>query len=248
MPRRRPVEHDLPGLRPAAGGLSRVAAPQAEGRKPQAGTVVLGLGNPLRGDDGAGLRVAEEIEALLRDRPIPGVAVRTTARAGLEVIELLSGCARAVVIDCLEAPDPTPGRVRRLTLAACPGSARLVGAHDLSLGDTFALARATGHSMPEEVEIYGIEAAETLAIREGLSPAVAAAASALAAEIYGRLHAVNSPESRVQSQSTVQGSIVGPSTIDAGRTVGPSTIDAGRTVGPSTIDAGRTVGLSTIDP
>jgi hydrogenase maturation protease len=156
-----------------------------------AAVVVLGLGNPLRGDDGAGLRVAERIEELLRDRPIRSVAVRTSTRAGLEVIELLTGFARAVVIDCVEAPDPTPGRVRRLTLDACPGSARLVGAHDLSLSDAFALARATGHPMPDEVEIYGIEAADMHAIGEGLSPAVAAAVGALAAEIHARIAAGN---------------------------------------------------------
>jgi hydrogenase maturation protease len=163
------------------------------------GVVVLGLGNPLRGDDAAGLRVAEAVERLLQERPIPGVAVRTSTRAGLEAIDLLTGFARAIVIDCLAATDPLPGRTRRLTVDECPGSARLVGAHDLSLRDAFDLARVTGHAMPDEVEIYGIEAGDTLAIGEGLSPDVEAAVGALAADIHGRLHAVNSPESNLDS-------------------------------------------------
>ncbi len=150
-------------------------------------TVVLGLGNPVRGDDAAGLRVAEALQGLLRERPIPGVEVRTSTRAGLEVLDLLSGADRAVVVDCLEMAVRHPGRVHSLTLAACAGSARLVGAHDLSLGDAFALARATGTAMPAQVEIYGIEGETTLEIREGLSPQVAAAVKALAARIYGRL-------------------------------------------------------------
>lgn len=162
---------------------------------PAPAVVVLGLGNPLRGDDGAGVKVAETVEALLRERPVPGVTVRTSTRAGLEVLDLLSGFGRAIVVDCLEVPDAVPGRVRRLALDGCPGSARLVGAHDLSLRDAFAFARETGHPMPDEVEIFGVEATETLAIREGLSPAVAAAVEALAAEIHARLHTVNSPES-----------------------------------------------------
>jgi hydrogenase maturation protease len=113
--------------------------------------------------------------------------VRTSARAGLEIIDILAGAARAVVVDCLAAPHPRPGRVRRLALDACPGSARLVGAHDLSLGDAFALAKATGVAMPEQVEIYGVEGKETLEIGEGLSPAVDAAVRVLAAEIHQRL-------------------------------------------------------------
>ena len=169
------------------------------------GVVVLGLGNPLRGDDAAGLQVAEAVDARLRERPVPGVTVCTSTRAGFEVIDLLSGFRRAILVDCLEVPHAVPGRVRRLTLDACRGSARLVGAHDLSLGDAFAFARATGHPMPDGVEIYAIEATETVAIAEGLSPAVAAAVAALAAEIHGRLHAVDSPESEVNGQSTVQG-------------------------------------------
>jgi hydrogenase maturation protease len=151
------------------------------------GVVVLGLGNPLRGDDGAGLKVAEAVDARLREQPVPGVTVRTSTRAGLEVIDLLSGFGRAIVVDCLEVPDAVPGRVRRLALDGCPGSARLVGAHDVSLRDAFAFARATGYPMPDEVDVYGVEAAETLAITEGLSPAVAAAVEALAEQIHEEL-------------------------------------------------------------
>jgi hydrogenase maturation protease len=164
---------------------ARDALPAASCQLPA--VVVLGLGNPLRGDDGAGLKVAETVEARLRERPVPGVAVRTSTRAGLEVIDLLSGFGRAIVVDCLEVPDVVPGRVRRLALDGCPGSARLVGAHDVSLRDAFAFALATGYPMPDEVDVYGIEAAETLAITEGLSPAVADAVRLLAEEIHEEL-------------------------------------------------------------
>jgi hydrogenase maturation protease len=149
--------------------------------------VILGLGNPLRGDDGVGLRVAEAVEHRLAERPISGVAVRTSMRAGLDVIDLIAGFARAIVVDCLTPADPCPGRVRRLALEACGGSARLVGAHDLSLRDVIEVARAAGHAMPDQVEIYGIEAAETLAIDDRLSPAVARSADLLALEIDRRL-------------------------------------------------------------
>jgi hydrogenase maturation protease len=162
-------------------------------------TLVLGLGNPLRGDDGAGLRVAEAIDARLRERPLPGVRVVASTRAGLDVIDLLAGASRAVIVDCLVAPDAHPGRIRRLTIDACPGSARLVGAHDLSLADAFALARATGVPMPTEVEVYGIEAVETLAIGEGLSPAVEGAVRVLAAEIYARLAVLANEERRMKN-------------------------------------------------
>jgi hydrogenase maturation protease len=151
------------------------------------GTIVLGLGNPVRYDDAAGLRVAEAVARLLEREPVAGVTVLTSTRAGLELIDLLSGAARAIIVDCLTSADPVPGRVRRLTLDAVSGAARLVGAHDVGLGDAFEFARVLGVSMPACVEIYGVEAADTDRIEEGLSPAVAAAVPALAHEIHLRL-------------------------------------------------------------
>lgn len=150
-------------------------------------TVVLGLGNPVRFDDAVGLRVAEAVSCLLRTERVPGVVVKTSSRAGLEVVDLLTGAARAVIVDCLALPDPHPGRIHRLPLEDAAGAARLVGAHDLSLADTFSLARATGVPMPGEVEIYAVEAADIDRIGEGLSPAVEMAVPVLARKIYERL-------------------------------------------------------------
>jgi hydrogenase maturation protease len=153
-------------------------------------TIVLGLGNPVRYDDAVGLRVAEAVERLLDAEPLPGVRVATSTRAGLELIDLLSGASRAVIVDCLVVPDPVPGRVTRLTLDDVAGSARLVGAHDVTVATAFKFARAAGVPMPDAVDIYAIEAADVDRIEEGLSPAVAAAVPALALAIYHRLPTV----------------------------------------------------------
>jgi hydrogenase maturation protease len=153
----------------------------------RSGTIVLGLGNPVRCDDAVGLRVAEAVERLLESEPVPGVTVLTSTRAGFEVIDLLAGADRAVIVDCLFSPDPVPGRVRRLAVADVGGAARLVGAHDISLAGAFELARTLGILMPADVEVYGVEAADTDRIDETLSPDVAAAVPALAREIHRRL-------------------------------------------------------------
>jgi hydrogenase maturation protease len=153
-------------------------------------TVVLGLGNPVRYDDAVGLRVAEAVERLLAAKPLPGVRVAKSTRAGLELIDLLAGTSRAVIVDCLVVPDPVPGRIIRLTLDDVAGSARLVGAHDVTVATAFKFARAAGVPMPDSVAIYAIEAADVDRLEEGLSPAVAAAVPALALEIYYRLPTV----------------------------------------------------------
>jgi hydrogenase maturation protease len=161
-------------------------------------TVVLGLGNPVRYDDAVGLRVAEAVERLLEREPVAGVTVLTSTRAGFDLIDLLTGAGRAIIIDCLVSPDAVPGRVRRLTLDDVAGAARLVGAHDITLAGAFELARALDVSMPIRVEIYAVEAADTDRIEEGMSPPVAAAVQALAGEIH-HLLAAKSLNDRVPS-------------------------------------------------
>jgi len=136
-------------------------------------TVVLGLGNPVLSDDGVGLAVAAEVKRLLAEEPIPGVDVLASTRAGFELIDLLRGYARAIIVDCLTLPDPVPGRVRRLGLDDVAGSARLINAHEISVAVAFRLAQQLAIPMPGEVEILAVEAADTSTIAEGLTPDVA---------------------------------------------------------------------------
>jgi hydrogenase maturation protease len=150
-------------------------------------TAVLGLGNPVVSDDRVGLAVAEEVRRLLGESPVAGVEVLESTRGGFELIDLLSGFSDAVIIDCLTVPDPSPGRVRRLTLENVSGSARLINAHEISIGEAFELARRMGIEMPRTVEIFAVEGGDTGTMAEELTPPVAAAVGPLARQIHALL-------------------------------------------------------------
>jgi hydrogenase maturation protease len=162
---------------------------QAQKREPALSgrTVVLGLGNPVLRDDGVGLAVATELKRLLAEAPVRGVDVLASTRAGFELIDLLRGYTRAIIVDCIVLPDPQPGRVCRLTLDDVSGCARLVNAHEMSVGTAFRLAEQMGIPMPVEVEIIAVEAGDTSTIAEGLSPAVQATVGPLSREIHESL-------------------------------------------------------------
>jgi len=170
----------VPGLREA--NRVRKRGPAISGR-----TVVLGLGNPVLRDDGVGLAVAAELQRLLTAAPVRGVDVLTSTRAGFELIDLLRGYTRAVIVDCIVLPDPRPGRVCGLTLDDVSGCARLVNAHEMSVSTAFRLAEQMGIPMPGEVEIIAVEAGDASTIAEGLTPAVQAAVGPLSREIFERL-------------------------------------------------------------
>jgi hydrogenase maturation protease len=154
---------------------------------PNGRTAILGLGNPLLADDGVGVAVAVACQRLLRQTPVPGVDVLVTTRAGFELIDILTGYGAAVLIDCLDLPDPQPGRVRRLTLDDAAGSVRLVGGHDLSIGTAFRLAAQLSVPMPTQVEILAVEGTDLRTLGRGLSPEVAAAVEPLARSIHDKL-------------------------------------------------------------
>ncbi len=153
---------------------------------PPISVAILGLGNPVLCDDAVGLHVAAEVERLLQEDPFDGVTIFTSTRAGFELIDLLSGFTHALIIDSLEAPQPTPGLIRRLDLKRISGSARLVGVHDIGIGDAFELAATIGVSMPETVEIYTVEGGDMSTISEEMTPAVAAAVAPLARLVRAR--------------------------------------------------------------
>ncbi len=152
-------------------------------------TVIVGLGNPVRGDDGVGLIVANQLRNLLAARPVDDVVVRQVERAGFELIDVMANANNAVIVDCLDMPVPVPGRVRVLTPADVGGSARLTGGHDIGLGVALELARLLGIRMPECVVVVGIESGDTSLLREELTPPVALTAARVAGWLHQGLRA-----------------------------------------------------------
>lgn len=148
--------------------------------------LILGLGNPLRGDDGVGPRVVAE---LLR-RGLPnGVEAVDGGTVGLDLLHLLEGWERAIIVDAALL-GRNPGEYIRFT----PEEAHLVGSlvslssHTAGLADALALARALGQRLPDIV-IYGVQP-ERMDWEEGLSPAVEAALPRLVEEILKQFRCV----------------------------------------------------------
>ena len=137
--------------------------------------LILGLGNPLRGDDGIGPRVVEE----LNQHGLPdGVAAVDGGTGGVGLLGMLEGWSRVVVVDAADVGQE-PGEFIRFTSeqAQIAESSDDLSLHNAGLADALALARALDRSLPPMV-IFGIQP-ERIGWGEGLSPAVEAAFPAL---------------------------------------------------------------------
>ena len=174
-------------------------------------TLILGLGNPILGDDGVGWRVVEEVQkqyALARDgiyhnaissegwdcfraaalRNDIGSAVEFdyASLGGLALMERLVGYDRAILVDAIQTADGVPGTIYRLTLDDLP-TLNADSAHDASLKAALALGRRLEAILPQDVVIFGIEAVNVLDFNESLSPQVAASVGRAAELVLAEL-------------------------------------------------------------
>lgn len=140
-------------------------------------TIVVGLGNPILGDDGAGWKVAQEVERLLASSG-PGlgtdVAVEYCALGGLSLMESLTGYQAAILVDAL-ALDQAPGTVLSFPLEELPNQSagHTTSAHDTSLQDALKMGASMGVELPNRIMIVGIAARRLYDFSESLSPEVA---------------------------------------------------------------------------
>ncbi len=170
-------------------------------------TVVVGLGNPILGDDGIGWKVAEEVKRRLGS-PSPSMGVPDTASGlpveeeypdfqripgegdhhsvefellsvgGLRLMEHLIGYERAILIDAI-ACDREPGSVFASELGEMPDASafHITSAHDTSLQNALKLGEAMGADLPDQITVVGIAAQRVYDFGEELSPPVAQAVS-----------------------------------------------------------------------
>jgi len=150
------------------------------------GTLVVGVGNEDRGDDGVGPLVARLLACALADDPPAGLAVLPWTGDPLGLIDVWEGCDRLVLIDAVVSGG-APGACRRWGADAPFRTDAGGSTHGFGLASTLALARALDRA-PATVEVWGIEGS-VFEAGAPLTPAVAAAALALVERLGRELSA-----------------------------------------------------------
>lgn len=150
---------------------------------------MLGLGNVLVGDDGAGVAALSRLHA--RYEAPPGTELLDGGTLGLWLLPWLQSARAAILVDAVAADAP-PGTLLRLTgdEVAPAVEARLsphqVGVADLLHGLTF-----TG-TAPERLVLLGV-VPEALGLEVGLTAPVADALDGLVAAVVREAAALGRP-------------------------------------------------------
>lgn len=128
---------------------------------------MIGVGNPYRGDDAAGLVAAERLRSRVRD----GVSVLPCEQEPTRIIDAWGDAQAAVIVDAVRSGSE-PGTLHRVDASREPVLAHVFrsSTHAFGVGETIELARALGR-LPERIVVYGVEGA-TFAAGVGLTPQV----------------------------------------------------------------------------
>lgn len=132
-------------------------------------TLLLGLGNLLRRDEGLGIRA---LQLLLQRYELPqSVQTVDGGTLGLELLSYLEGAERVIVLDAALTDGP-PGTVIHLRGDEVPAYFGMrSSAHEIGLPDLLAVARLRG-TTPAEVTLIGMQP-EVIELGWELSPVVA---------------------------------------------------------------------------
>lgn len=132
-------------------------------------TLVVGVGNPILGDDGVGIHVLRE----LARRPAEGVEYREASLSGLELAESLRGFERVIIIDAVKTAGGKPGDMYMLRPCDIP-TLHGISPHDLDFSTALELSGRFG-GMPDVIDICAIEVRQVTEFTEELTPQVRSA-------------------------------------------------------------------------
>ncbi len=140
-------------------------------------TLVIGLGNPILGDDGVGWRVADEIAK--RTANCPEVEVDHASLGGLSLMERLTGSEYVILVDAIFTGQKPVGSVSQFSLNELSdvNAGHSASAHDTSLRNALGVGRSMDIPLPndENVIVVAIEAENVYDFSENLSADVARA-------------------------------------------------------------------------
>ena len=153
-------------------------------------TLIIGLGNPILGDDGVGWKIAQEVEQQLSSSILgpSSVIVECFALAGISLMEQMIGYERVILIDSLNTGKHPQGTVVTFTLdeLADLTYGHSASAHDLSLKNALVMGRSMGASLPDDknLHVVAVEAQHIYEFGEALTPKIEAAVPIAVDEVF----------------------------------------------------------------
>lgn len=136
--------------------------------------IILGIGNPILGDDGIGIHVVRKLKTKLKYRS--NIVIDEAMTGGMNLLDALIGFDQAILVDAIHLPSEDIGEVKCLQLQDLE-TIHSCNPHDVTLFESIKLAETLGEEkIPDKIIIIGIVLHELpLEFSETISPEVSKA-------------------------------------------------------------------------
>ncbi|HNX24282.1 MAG TPA: hydrogenase maturation protease [Spirochaetota bacterium] len=130
--------------------------------------LILGIGNILHKDDGLGVFIVNEIINSVKDLP-KNIEVADGGVLGYDLLSLMSGRERIVIVDALKADDK-PGSVYKFPAKYLIDSNNKFSLHEMGVKKIIDMLSLTGEN--PEIEIIGVVPEDINSLEIGISDSV----------------------------------------------------------------------------
>jgi hydrogenase maturation protease len=132
-------------------------------------TLILGLGNPIRGDDAAGWVAAQKVFETLK---VPGLSLELASVGGVHLLPLLAGYDHAIILDAAETGEYETGTLFRVIIENDDEKSPSCTMHQIDILQALDIGMKLEMDMPGKLSLYGIEVENCRDYSEELSPRV----------------------------------------------------------------------------
>ncbi len=151
-------------------------------------TLLLGMGNPILCDDAIGIRLVGHFKDQLQNISNLDI-VADCSLGGFNLLDIIEGYDRLIVIDSIRTVDAAPGSWHYFTADRLRETMNLNCVHDANFATALELGRRLGMHLPvdEQIHIFAIEILDNCTFSERMSGELEDRFPEIAEEIFTRL-------------------------------------------------------------
>jgi hydrogenase maturation protease len=129
-------------------------------------TLVLGIGNTIRGDDGVGIETVKRLREL---KVSESVDIEETSESGFALLSNIIDYDGVIIVDSIQTKQGKKGEIHRFSYNDLNSHVLVQCTHNSGIPTVLAWADKAGISLPKEIIFYAIEIGKCDVFKEGLS-------------------------------------------------------------------------------
>ena len=133
-------------------------------------TLIIGLGNTILSDDGAGIYASRHIAD--RCKGFADIDIVEASLGGVGLLDLMAGYESVIIVDAVFTAKNKPGLIYHLDVEDLGDPSYPSGPHFLDVRTSVELGRRLGLAMPKKIKIFAIEIKDNTTFSEKLTQEV----------------------------------------------------------------------------